>query len=497
MVYLYKMYRIILILLLTVGFLPGTSQDIRGLYVNKTDIILGDPVAERALCTYINECRFNHVLLYSLSKINFRDPQRINQLRSFLRRLRTECRVNKIGAVGENFEFFLDKIHTYNLDPETDPIEQFDVYNMEFEFWSDSGVAGYYCDQYLKPAGFPCTEEGAFDYVKKTLIALRAMRADIPRLETEIYIGWIKPGQAAQLPSLVDRILPAVYIAARPDGTIELYNTSSQRQRLKDLAAGGPFNLLPIFNGEKDSYDSNLYPWLISGHTLCEPWFNYLSGFQRETDPSILANIHLVGYQWFKYTEMPPVPSLLPSPGPVEGTRYPEILFPHLFRIPVQAEADEIRWTQASTGEVTIYSSDETIHPVTFTQPGRDTLFVQTFKCGAKSKIYQVETEVRAIGTGIEETDDGRRKTDYGSLETGVWSQGIITYSSENGIGINFIKPLPVTLNLRIMDAYGRLVEIREVHAGFSGIIDIPAGNGLYLVSLTAGKETFTVKVVR
>ncbi len=490
MVYIYTMYRIILILFLSLGFISSKSQDIRGLYINKTDIILGDPAAENALCTYITECRFNHLLFYSLSKVNFKDPQRTNQLRSLLRRLRTECHVNKIGAVGENFEFFLDKIHVYNLDPETDSIEQFDVYDMEFEFWSDSGVVGYYCEQYLRPAGFPCTEEGAFDYVKKTLIALRAMKSDIPRLETEIYIGWIKPEQAAQLPSLVDRILPAVYIAARPDGTIQLYNTSSQRQRLKDLAAGGPCNLLPIFNGEKDSYDANLYPWLLSGHSVCEPWFNYLSGLQQETDPLILANIHLVGYQWFKYTEMPPVPLLLPSPGPVEGTRYPEIQFPHLFRIPVQTEADEIRWTQASTGQVTVYSSNETIHPVTFAKPGRDTLFIQTFKCGAKSKVYPFEVDVRGIGTGIGETDDSRPMT-------ADWRKDIRMYSSENGIGIDITKPLLENLNLRIIDAYGRLVEIRDVHEGFSGRIDIPAGSGFYLVSLRNGQEAFTVKLIR
>jgi hypothetical protein len=127
---------------------------------------------------------------------------------------------------------------------------------------------------------------------------------------------------------------------------------------------------------------------------------------------------------------------------------------------------------------------------VTFTQPGRDTLFVQTFKCGAKSKVYPFEIEVRDIGTGIDETADRRP-------QTAEWSQGIISFISENGIRINFIKPLRVNLKLRIIDSYGRLVGIRDVRKGFSGRIDIPTGSGLYLVSLTAGKETFTVKLVR
>lgn len=463
----------------------GWSQEIRGLYVNKIDQILGDPRAEATLFAYIRECRFNHLLFYSLNRINFLDKGQMELLRNFLHRIRTECGVNRIGAVGENFEFFQDRIHPFNMDAATDSTERFDVYDLEFEFWSNSGVTGYYCEQYLRPAGFPCTADGAFDYVKKTLMALQAMKSDLPGLETEIYIGWIRADQAVQLPPLVDRILPAIYVSARNDGTLNLYNFTEQRQRLKDLAVGGAFKLLPIFNGDKDSYDPDLYPWLMTGHSVCEPWNNYYAGFKAETDPVIKANIHLEGYHWFKYSGMPAVPSILVSPSPIDGPVYPEIGYPHTYRIPSVRDADIITWWLASTGMPDTISPTQREIPVTFSNLGPDTLFVRTFSCGAKSKLIGLPLSVMDIGMGVKGTIPASPAVLFRS------------WSTTEGIRILLDHPLEYAGYLNIYDAAGRCLYRQLIQKGDSGEKTIPAGQGLFLVTMTCGSARHSEKIVR
>jgi len=479
------MRKTILIMILCLAVLQVRTQEIRGLYVNKIDLILGNPKAEADLFTYIRECRFNHLLFYSLNRINFQDSGQLDLMRNFLHRLRTQCGVNRIGAVGENFEFFLDRIHPYNMNPETDSTERFDVYDLEFEFWSNSGVTGYYCDHYLRPAGFPCTSDGAFDYVKKTLLALKAMKSELPGLETEVYIGWIRADQSAQLPPLVDRILPAVYVSARNDGSLNLYNFAEQRQRLRDLASGGSFKLLPIFNGDKDSYDPDLYPWLMTGHSVCEPWLNYYAGFLDDNDPIIKANVNLEGYHWFKYSGMPPVPTSLVSPGPIQGPVFPEIGYPHIYIIPSIKDADLITWWLASTGMPDTISPAQREIPVTFSFIGQDTLFVQSFSCGAKSKVISLPLDVKDIGMGQEVIDQ-----ETGPVAFRAWSVAE---------GIRVIPGLTSDHSgyLTVVDALGRCIYRHTIRQGDTGELIIPAGSGLFLVSFNSGSKRYSEKIVR
>ena len=475
----------VLFLVLSTVPLISNAQEIRGLYINDFNRILGRATQEDSLCSYIKECRFNHLLIYSLNDLNMGNQKTRTRLRSLFRRFRNECGVIRIGAVGENYDFFKKEIHPYNLDAKTQPEERFDIYDLEFEFWSETSIERYYCADYLQAAGFPCTEEGAFSYVRQTLLDLRTLKQDLPGLETEIYIGWIKPEHAAQLPALVDRILPAVYLAAATDGTINLYNPAEQRQRLRDIAAGGPVKVVPIFNGDRTSSDPDLYPWLISGHTVCQPWMNYYAGFSAETDASIKKNIQLEGYQWFKYSGMPPVPFILNTPGPVDGPEFPEVMYPHHYSIPVPKDADQIRWMLASVGISSINVAGENSIEVMFRNPGRDTLFVQTFLCGAKSRIAIFPLLVKDIGLDVI-SEEARGWTQ----ETRAWSRG-------DDIVIRMDQSLPRQGLLTLTDAVGRRILTRVIPAGFSGELHIPAGNGLYLIAVTSGKERFTAKVMR
>jgi hypothetical protein len=475
---------LILFSFLALPFL-GNSQEVRGLYVNGFNRILGREDREDSLCSYIKECRFNQVLLYSLNDINWRLQKVRTQLRSLIGRFRTECGVVNVGAVGENLDIFLDHVHPYNLSSSTLPEQRFNIYDLEFEFWSDKGIAEYYCDAYLRDAGFACTQEGAFEYVKYMLNQLLSLKEDLPDLETEIYIGWIKPEFALQLPALVDRIMPAVYLSALPNGTIDLYNPTAQRLRLQNLAAGGPFKMIPIFNGDKTSSDPDLYSWLIQGHSVCEPWLNYLAGFNAETHPDIVKNVQLLGYQWFTYQGMPPVPLILSTPGPVKGSRFPEVYSVQRYSIPVPPDADRISWMLASVGIHSYSTAAENSIEITFRTPGRDTLFIQTFACGSKSKTIAFPFEVKDMGTDvlISQVKDWRQ-------EARVWSR-------QEGMVVQLGQPLTQQGILTLTDASGRCLYRKVLPAGYSGEEVLPMGSGLLLVSVICNKERFTAKVIR
>ena len=476
-----------LFIICSLAILPfaGNGQNIRGLYVNGFNKILGREALEDSLCDYIKECRFNQVLLYSLNDINWQLKKVRTQLRSLIGRFRNECGVEKVGAIGENIDIFLDHIHPYNLSSSTSVDQRFNIYDLEFEFWSDRAIADYYCDAYLRNAGFDCTQEGAFSYVAYILNRLTSLKKDLPDLETEIYIGWIKPEFAVQLPSLVDRIMPAVYLSALPDGTIDLYNPADQRLRLQNLAAGGPFKMVPIFNGDRTSSDPDLYPWLIKGHTVCEPWLNYLAGFNAETNQNIIKNVQLEGYQWFTYQGMPPVPFLLKTPGPVKGSLNPEVYSIQRYSIPVPSDADKISWMLASVGIHSYSTPAENSIDVTFRTPGRDTLFIQTFTCGAKSKKIAFPFEVKDTGTDIEIS----RAKD--------WRQETRVLSRQEGVIVLLGQPLAEQGILTLTDASGRCLFRKVLPVGYSGEEVLRMGTGLLLVSVTCGKERFTAKVIR
>ncbi|MFH0760390.1 MAG: hypothetical protein V2A67_02650 [Bacteroidota bacterium] len=479
------MRKLLIILSLSILPLTGNCQDISGLYVNGFDDILGNATLEDSLCDYIKECRFNQVLLYSLNNINWQLKKVRTQLRSLIGRFRNECGVEKVGAIGENLDMFLDHVHPYNLSSSTSVDQRFNIYDLEFEFWSDKAITDYYCDAYLRNAGYACTQEGAFSYVTYMLKRLTSLKKDLPDLETEIYIGWVKPELAVQLPALVDRIMPAVYISALPNGTIDLYNPSDQRLRLQYLAAGGPFKLLPIFNGDRTSSDPDLYPWLIKGHTVCEPWLNYLAGFNAETNQDIIKNVHLEGYQWFTYQGMPPVPYLLKIPGPVKGSPNPEVNCIQKYSIPVPIDADKITWMLASVGIHTYSAPNENSIDVMFRAPGKDTLFIQTFSCGAKSK--QVVFPIEVMDTGM----------DVGITTTKDWRQETRAWGRQDGIVVQIGQPLAHEGVLALIDASGRCLYRKVLPPGYSGEEVLGMGNGLLLVSVISGNERFTAKVIR
>ncbi len=297
------MKKFILCLLLLVFSAPGNSQtaNIRGMYVDGFDNILGNIQSEDSLLNYAQSNNFNYLALYNLHVVNANNDltnlSSSTVLANFIQKAKQFYSISQVGAVGENFNFFNNVINVYNQQ-HTNPLQKFDVYNIEFEFWNTSSVSpgNYYCNTYLQPASLSCDTAGAFTYYT-TLIHQVDSLAQANGVISELYVGWFNNGQAIAMGNSIDRILLHDYIS----NYSWLY--SYVNSRLQDLAARNIITeVIPIFSAEPNF----MGPWLAT-NSLSQPYNDLVSAFNNASG-AWKSYINLNGYQYFAYSFMPPSP---------------------------------------------------------------------------------------------------------------------------------------------------------------------------------------------
>ncbi len=270
----------------------------RGIYLDGFRNILGNTVKEDSVLQYAADSSFNYIALYDLQTINFSSSSSVNTLASFMRKARETYGIANIGAVGESYSTFLNKIAPYN-NQRTNVNEKFNVFNLEFEFWTTSSVnpGGAYCTAYLQPNGCSCDSSGGFKFFISNMHLIDSLAATQGAI-SETYVGWFNQGQGSQIQRNVDRVLLHAY---RTDPS-SVYGYS--KTRLQYLASNNSVvNVAPIFSNESIF----MGPWLTS-HQQSEAYTKYKSDFQADNS-SYVQYINMLGYQWFDYGFMPkPVP---------------------------------------------------------------------------------------------------------------------------------------------------------------------------------------------
>ncbi len=276
---------------------------LRGMYIDNFNLILGNTNKEDSLLQYAQDSSFNYLALYSLHTLNLNNTTTANSLGSFIYKARVSYGITYVGAVCETYNSFQNKITPYNLG-RSDDNEKFNVFNLEFEFWTSSSVnpGGYYCTQYLQSANCNCDTSGGFKYYISELHKIDSLAAT-QNIISETYLGWFNQGQAQQIHSNVDRILLHAYRT----GTSSLYSYSSTR--LQYLASSNTMvDVAPIFSAEP----SFMGPWLDS-HSQADAYNQYKTDFDNDNS-SWKQYINLLGHQWFDWVFMPkPVPSSGPT----------------------------------------------------------------------------------------------------------------------------------------------------------------------------------------
>ena len=103
--------------------------------------------------------------MYDLHSLNLSNSNTADLLGAFIKRAKENYGIQYVGAICENASSFINKIVPYN-NGRSDDNEKFNVFNLEFEFWTASSVnpGGYYCTQYLEQANCSCDTSGGFKF---------------------------------------------------------------------------------------------------------------------------------------------------------------------------------------------------------------------------------------------------------------------------------------------------------------------------------------------
>lgn len=286
--------------------MEGQTATIRGMYVNGFNTLLGNQQKEDSLLNYAQRNNFNYLALYNLLSINdsysLIDKGASIDLANFIQKAKQKYGIKQVGAVGESYEFFYNLIRVYN--EQHDPIQRFDVYNVEFEFWNTKsiGYGKYYCIEYLQPAGCKCDTSGSFRYYKNLIRRVDSL-AKAEGIISELYVGWFNQGQAITLSNSVDRILLHDYV--------NIYSTlfANINTRLKSLAARKVKTEVILLLSAEPTW---LGSWLTS-HPIVQPYNDVIKEIANSS-PTWNQYINLNGYQWFTYSEMPSTPISMDVP---------------------------------------------------------------------------------------------------------------------------------------------------------------------------------------
>ncbi len=293
-----------LAVLFTLG-ISAEAQNVRGFYLQDVGDWLGNTTEENAILDYAQGNGFNYILLYDLGDIDWNSSSEKNMLAAFIRKARTQYGVLQFGGVVEYSGYVTLKLIPYN-NSRLDPLERFNVINLEFEFWVPSNVS-YYCTKFLQQAGFPCTQAGMWDFAWRELQAIDDICANNGLL-SEVYLGWPDQPQMQNLASRADRILLSAY---RPtDADIYVYSVH-RMEYIASTPGISSANVLTLMSAEANF----MGPWL-NNHAQTVPYQTMNAALAAETR-SFKNAIDLQGYAWFTYKYLPKTNLCSPPPMPV------------------------------------------------------------------------------------------------------------------------------------------------------------------------------------
>lgn len=356
----HNLYTLFLILLCY--SVSGQSTSLRGIYIDHFSDILGNQNKEDSLLNYAQDSSFNYIAMYDLHNLNLSNSTTADKLGAFIKRARDNYGVQYVGAVGENYSSFRDKIGPFNLS-RTDDHERFNVFNLEFEFWTTSSVSpgGYYCTQYLQQANCNCDTSGGFKFFIEQMHKIDSLAAT-QQVLSETYLGWFNQGQASQIQQNVDRVLLHAYRT----GTSSLYSYS--KTRMSYLASNNSMiDIAPIFSAEPDF----MGPWLES-HAQQEAYNKYITDFNNDNS-SWKQYVNVLGYHWFVWRFMPK-----PAPGtfsPTIASTGPTAFCAGSSTTLTATQGDSYEWsTGATTQSITVtasgsYTCDVTLNGTTASTP--------------------------------------------------------------------------------------------------------------------------------
>src|SRR5574343_415243 len=99
-------------------FYYSFNAQVKGLYVDKFNLILGNVQKEDSLLNYAQGNGFNYLALYNLWNVHttssLTNTVSAQPLANFINKAKTMFGITAVGATGESYWFFSNVIHVYN-----------------------------------------------------------------------------------------------------------------------------------------------------------------------------------------------------------------------------------------------------------------------------------------------------------------------------------------------------------------------------------------------
>jgi hypothetical protein len=188
------------------------------LYVDQFYHILGNEEKENNLLDFTVKNGFDKIILYDLHKINkdypLSDRTKNDILARFIFKAKINYSLKGVGGSGESSDFFVNAIHAYNMS-RINPIERFDTYNLEYEYWKKeaSENGGYYCENYLKKTGQSCNRKNTFKFFINSLAVMKKLaKENSHKVTVEAYVGKYFRHEIHKIAKYVDRLLVHAYV---------------------------------------------------------------------------------------------------------------------------------------------------------------------------------------------------------------------------------------------------------------------------------------------
>ena len=264
--------------------IPLALPAYRGLYVDSFNLILGDSAKENDLLRWAKTNNFNVLTLYGL---NYFLPYSSSyaSLAEFIKKAKTGYSFIEVNATGSTVANFVTNVNSYNT-ARINAVERFNWCNLEREFWNGDQTFNY-----------------TYNTIKQTKI-WGATQSPVVKIEE--YIGWLRDSVGAptnavresqiadSIVQVVDRLLVHDY---QSDISFDYVKPRLSLLGQRAAAQGKVLEIVIIFSAES----------VFSG-----PYFtnnNFINAFTliktANTNATYLgkANINLVGYQLFDYSE--------------------------------------------------------------------------------------------------------------------------------------------------------------------------------------------------
>lgn len=271
----------------------------RILYVNEFREIIGDKTREDELLEFGRKNGFDKIILYELHLVNKDFPMNNvhkNQiLANFIYKAKTKFQFKEVIGTGENSDFFINAIDAYNRSRKN-PLEKFDTYNLEFEYWKedDTSKGGYYCENYLKNDYSACNRNSAFNFFIKTLQTMKKLAKESKHpIKIEAYVGKFNSTEINKICNYVDRLLVHVYVRKPQSGK------NYVKERMEMIAAVKNQPKISIIYSSETVFMGG---WLkFNSLEMAEKILIYSL---KTEDAALLSKINLTDFTYYNYTNL-------------------------------------------------------------------------------------------------------------------------------------------------------------------------------------------------